>query len=473
MVRTSLWPLLVLVGMGLPARAVAQPERYEFGRRLGYFERAWDKPTPESARKKALAHVEAVTLLLLAGHYGEAGKALDRARWALAEDKGFSLQVAWAESLSWAPLKRVLDAGATDLPFVLKEFYDSKAAAPGATLRIIVLTALASKAVELPVGPLPWAGKLPLVGVPPGDHLVSVQVMVDKKVVGLHVVGVSLVKDLPDRLAMLKKAVAGFGKGQATVEQLTLHETLASVEALAAGETREADYPAARMLKEAEGVVEALAASKKYYSAEKTGQFRLRVPAGKNSTALRLLVPDSAKDGKALPLVVALHGLGGSENVCFEAYGAGLTVKLCQERGWLLAAPRNASPAGVLDLVDELSRIYPVDRSSVFLIGHSIGGRHAVTAAEQSPGLFAAVAALGSGGAVPAKKAPVLVPFFIGVGTKDLAHGLAKGLRNQLTKAGVKTVEYHEYPDIEHLLVVRAALPDVFALFDKVAKTKG
>jgi predicted esterase len=182
-----------------------------------------------------------------------------------------------------------------------------------------------------------------------------------------------------------------------------------------------------------------------------------------------MFVPESAKDGKPLPLVIALHGLGGSEDLFFDAYGVGLTVKLCEDRGWLLAAPHEASPAAILELVDELARIYPVDTKRVMLLGHSIGGRHAVTAAEDAPGKFAAVAALGCGAAVPPKKAPVGTPFFIGVGTKDLVYLLAKGLHNKLTKAGV-TVEYHEYPGIETVLIVREALPDVFGWFDKIGR---
>ena len=43
---------------------------------------------------------------------------------------------------------------------------------------------------------------------------------------------------------------------------------------------------------------------------------------------------------------------------------------------------------------------------------------------------------------------------------------------NKLDKAGVTTVEYKEYAGIEHMLIVREALPDAFALFDKVAKVK-
>jgi predicted esterase len=248
---------------------------------------------------------------------------------------------------------------------------------------------------------------------------------------------------------------------------------LTSLEALARKEIMEIDYPAARLLKEAEAVAQAIATNQKHYGADKPGSFWLRVPAGKSSTALRLMVPDSAKDGKPLPLVIALHGLAGSENLFFEAYGVGLLVKLCQERGWMLVAPRSATAAIALDIIEELSRIYPVDKSRVFALGHSLGAGQAVKAAELSPDRIAAVAAFGGGAVLKPKAAPTKVAFFIGVGTRDLALLGAKALRNKLDKAGVMTVEYKEYAGIEHMLIVREALPDAFALFDKVGKGKG
>ena len=50
--------------------------------------------------------------------------------------------------------------------------------------------------------------------------------------------------------------------------------------------------------------------------------------------------PRGAAKGKPLPLVIALHGAGGSENMFFDAYGNGKIVDLCRKRGWLLVAPR-------------------------------------------------------------------------------------------------------------------------------------
>ena len=66
--------------------------------------------------------------------------------------------------------------------------------------------------------------------------------------------------------------------------------------------------------------------------------------------------------------------MGGSENMFFDAYGAGLAARLCEERGWILAAPR-VSPFGLPAeaLLEGLHARLPFDRDRVLLMGHSMG----------------------------------------------------------------------------------------------------
>jgi predicted peptidase len=243
---------------------------------------------------------------------------------------------------------------------------------------------------------------------------------------------------------------------------------------LGQGQTKETDYPAARLLAQAEAANAAIQSGKTYFGGDKTGQFWLRVPNGKNAVTIRLLAPDSVNKNKALPLVIAMHGAGGSENLFFEGYGAGKIVSCCQERGWLLVAPRGGFGGGyaAAEVIDEVAKLYPVDKNQVFLVGHSLGAGQAISAAQQTPARFAAVAALGGGGTVKADAALKELPFFIGVGTKDFALAGARGLRDNLNQTNAKSVVYREYEDIEHLVIVREALPEVFAFFDKSAKGK-
>jgi predicted esterase len=193
------------------------------------------------------------------------------------------------------------------------------------------------------------------------------------------------------------------------------------------------------------------------------GEENLRVPS-------RVFIPAEAKQGKPLPVVVAVHGLGCTENMFFDAYGRGITVKMCKERGWLLVAPRcSFRTVRVNAIVQELARLYPVDKERVFLVGHSMGAGQVVESACATPEKFAGVAALGGGGKLKVSDALKSLPFFIGVGTEDFAYVGAQDLRDRLREAKVKTVEYREY-DIDHLVIVQLAIRDVFAFFDGLAK---
>ena len=56
------------------------------------------------------------------------------------------------------------------------------------------------------------------------------------------------------------------------------------------------------------------------------------------------------------------------------------------------------------------------------------------------------------------------------VGAQDFAYANARKLAFELKKAGVKSVRFREYPDVEHLVIVQEALQDVFAFFDEMAQ---
>jgi pimeloyl-ACP methyl ester carboxylesterase len=455
----------------LPSQALAQPERYELGRRLGAFELAWDKNNDAAARKRAAAIVWNVPLQTLMTQIPEAGRSFDEARHALDATQPVPPETLWAESLFVAPSTRLIDASQSELPFSVRQFYPARAAAPREPR--VGLALFAGGTFQVPIARLPMEGKWPLQGGRTGDQLVHMTIRSGDKVVAQSMFKVSIVKDLMPRLQKLKRAIDGFGPRSGGTDHETVREIHGLLTALASGETRETDYPAARLLAEAEAAVAAIQAGQRYFGGDKTGQFWLRLPGGSaGSLPVRLLAPDAVKDQKPLPLVIAMHGLGGSENMFFEAYGSGLAAKMCQERGWLLVSPRSFLGAGhsIAALADEVGKLYPVDRSRVFVVGHSIGALQALVAAQDNPGRFAAIAMLGTGGSVKARADLKRVPFFVGVGTTDIAHKSARSLADKLTRAGAGPVEFKEYPDLEHYTVVRAALPDVFGFFDRSAR---
>jgi predicted peptidase len=234
---------------------------------------------------------------------------------------------------------------------------------------------------------------------------------------------------------------------------------------LAARRTLETNYPAAKMLGDAEAIV----AGK--WDPLTPGQHWLALPEVTGSP-VRVEVPKGLKKGTAVPVVFALHGAGGSENMFFDGYGDGLVAKLAIERGWLVVATRSGLFGGpdVPAVLDALAEVYPIDTKRVFILGHSMGAAQTAATLGRAPKRFAAAACLGGGGGVKASDALKKVPVFVGVGKLDFAARGAKSLAESLQKAGVEKVTFKAYDDLEHLTIVQRALPEVFALFDQVAK---
>ena len=99
-----------------------------------------------------------------------------------------------------------------------------------------------------------------------------------------------------------------------------------------------------------------------------------------------------------------------------------------------------------------------------------MGAGQAIAAVQAYPKLFRGVAALGGGGAVRLKEPFQTLPVFVGVGDQDFALRQSRGLAKSLTDGGASRVELKVYPRIEHMVIVREALPDVFAKWDQLAK---
>ena len=192
---------------------------------------------------------------------------------------------------------------------------------------------------------------------------------------------------------------------------------------------------------------------------------------GDSEKWLRLRAPAVAAHRQPLPLVLALHGAGGSENMFFDSYGDGKIVRLCDERGWLLAAPRAGlgyTGYQLDDLVDAIDRLYPVDRNALFIVGHSMGAGGATALTGAARGKPTAVAALGGGRGVRDAVNYQGVPFFVAAGSHDFGRPGAMQLAASLEAGGVET-HYRDYENVEHLAIVQVALDDVFQFFDSLA----
>ncbi len=444
----------------------AQPERYELGRRLKAFEQAWEKHEGEAARLRALKDLPKVTTQFFSFQLGEASRTLDLAAHALHTDTPPAGNALWAWSLYAIPETRVVDGAARELAVTIKQFYPVKGDIPSGVELRLWFTEKHVVVVKPEKFPMTVKVPLPPLGESPGLDRKLYFLVDGVKGVSPTIIGISQIADLKPRLEKLGTQTAGKND---TIEQATARARGALIAGAASGKGTlpPTDLPYADFLANAERMV----AGKPFFTPEKIGQFWLSIPLGSGrEAACRMYIPKGLDPKKPVPIIVGLHGAGVDENMFFESYGAGQLLKECEKRGWILVCPRSGlggagSPA--MAIVEKLAERFPIDRKRIILVGHSMGAMQAMTQA--SSGGFAAVAALGGGGRVSKLDAFATLPTFIGVGDKDsLALSGARSLNKTLTAASAKALTYKEYPGVEHLVIVRAALADAFTVFDEV-----
>jgi predicted peptidase len=209
-------------------------------------------------------------------------------------------------------------------------------------------------------------------------------------------------------------------------------------------------------------------------------------------------VPTTYTGTRPFPLIVALHGLGGTENAFFEGYNAVLPP-LAERHGYLVAAPlgyrvdgsygwglgnppadpntrrvQQLSEEDVMQVLARVKRTYRVDEQRVYLMGHSMGGIGTWKIAAKYPDVWAAIAPL-SGSGIPDTLGRIRsVPEIIVHGDADPTVNVA-GSRNMVAKLKELGAEfsYIEVPGGLHSDVVAPNLAAVIEFFDKHTRKGG
>lgn len=190
-------------------------------------------------------------------------------------------------------------------------------------------------------------------------------------------------------------------------------------------------------------------------------EFWLTVPTADAKTPCRVRVPAGAA-GRRVPVVVALHGLGGSEHQFPERYGAGCVAKAADDAGYALVCPRCGvfSAPPVPEILAALAERFPIDATRVHLVGHSLGATQAAELLQRPGQAYETAALLAGGGRVRNAAKLKLTRLLLAVGDADIVLKSTRDFRRALAAAGA-TPTYREYPGVGHEAVVGHAAGEV------------
>ncbi|MBU9222149.1 extracellular catalytic domain type 1 short-chain-length polyhydroxyalkanoate depolymerase [Burkholderia multivorans] len=175
-----------------------------------------------------------------------------------------------------------------------------------------------------------------------------------------------------------------------------------------------------------------------------------------NHLAYELYLPVAAAAGKAMPLVVMLHGCKQTA----ESFAAGTRIcRLAERAGFAVLFPEQAKTAhsqrcwnwhgdtsqseapAIASLIDAVARERAIDRTRIYLAGMSAGAGLAARLAIRYPDLFAAVG-LHSG---PAIAPPLSTMAAVGL--------MRRGLRDDAIGVADACVDVAAYPGMPALIV--------------------
>ncbi|MDX2114635.1 MAG: alpha/beta fold hydrolase [Planctomycetota bacterium] len=165
------------------------------------------------------------------------------------------------------------------------------------------------------------------------------------------------------------------------------------------------------------------------------------------------------------PLVVCLHGAGGDESMFMRGYGAGLIRTLAEQRGFIAVSVSTlllGSEAKYLSrLVDDMAVDYDIDRSRVYLVGHSLGGIAASGLAWGAREVVAGAVCIAGYRDTPADPAPAAT--LVIAGELDRIFPPARLADAEKVAEAGGPVETRVIKDYGHTLVVARALPEAIA----------
>jgi predicted peptidase len=247
----------------------------------------------------------------------------------------------------------------------------------------------------------------------------------------------------------------------------------------------------------AEAVAAAIGKTRRDPFVGRTGDFeRHYLLEGANEIMpYRVYVPKAYDGSKPFPLIIALHGLGLTEDAMLDRFERRIPA-LAEERGYLVASPlgfrvdgfygsgvaagsdprerrnRELSERDVMEVLRRMRADYKVDESRIYLMGHSMGAIGTWALAAKYPDIWAAVAPFAGLGAPASVERMRGIPQFVVHGDADPTVSVngSRAMVAEMRTLGV-IVSYVEVPGGDHSNVVAPNLPAMFDFFDTHRRT--
>ena len=454
------------------AQWIADEDRYELGHRLRRFEMAW-QAADAAGRARSVAPMETAVNSFFRLQLKQAGRYLDQAYLAVLAGEPTAAH-RWIVSQRILVEPRVADGSESKVRIQLLDKYETDVPPPADARVEWQLTTTDQRiirTIQIDLSAAREGYTWETDTLAPDDYYLIGTLDGAGQTYRFAQILISRVKDWEPRLKALEDRVEAVRKEASPTGRATLRHLLSLLDSLHDGHTLETDYRACQLLQVCEALCEANGHSERVFSASRPGDYTLSLSYEKREQTVRIRVPENATE--PLPVLIAYHGAGGSENMFFENYGAGRLVTLGTQRGWLVVAPQQSLFGSDLDcpqLLDLLADHFPIDRQRVFLVGHSMGAAQVMSQVSRHPTAMAAAVALGGGRGVLDATQLKQVPWFVAAGERDFGRRGAQGLVRSLESVGAK-VQWLEVPHVEHLVIVQAALDDVFKFLDTVAQS--
>jgi surfactin synthase thioesterase subunit len=446
-----------------------QVGRYELGNRLRRFERAWET-ADLTIRPLSTPRMEKAVGAFFALRLSEAARQLDQAWLVTQAEHAQDATTGWLISHRIACDTRLFDATTTAIGVKRQPLYSVELEDPPIVKIRLRLQKDSDRGFQEKV--VAWDDMTKgyrwnhgAIGA--GDYRLSILATTNDRP-GLEIgeIMLSYCDRLEDRLQSCRAGAEKYRKTGTSTGIATVRDTCNQLESILKGNVSEADVPADRRLRFCEELIEANCQSPNRLNASQPGDYWVTLGNGGRSLPVRLNMP--ADVDRPLPVLIAFHGAGGSENMFFETYGAGRLVSLAEERGWLVVSPRQGLfglRMDVSQILQVLSDHFEIDRERVFLVGHSMGAGQVVSQCERHGELVAKAVAIG-GGRTPRNRESLKHPqWLVSAGERDFGRRGAASLARGLRELGV-TVDYVEVPDVEHMVIVQASLDAVFRFLE-------